>query len=144
MKYFFSANTWGVTAQWLRQFSQRLVHHCGSFTGEACVHASAAKRNGDTGVVPDEARQKLKDTWLRWRIVVRVHQHESILGHHMPAATVNLLEDTEVLLEQIGAWYQEFMLKRRIAQYGKSVEVLKTVANHHLCCAMCQVSIYDL
>ena len=68
LQFLFMNNAWGVTTAWLRQVSQRLVHHFASFTGEAAVHESEALRNGQTA--PDHAKSKLL-VRVRERVVER-------------------------------------------------------------------------
>jgi hypothetical protein len=75
LQYFFTCNSWGVTAGWLRQFTQRAALQHVTFTREAEVHRAAAKRKGELIIIPDKAHLKLQKAWLCWRVDVRVHQH---------------------------------------------------------------------
>ncbi|CAK0792238.1 unnamed protein product [Prorocentrum cordatum] len=57
----FLANTWGVSAQWLRQFAQRLAFQHASFDSEAKVYRELAE------VVPFRADLKLQRAWIARR-----------------------------------------------------------------------------
>ena len=114
MQYFFCTPAWGVTTAWLRQYTQRLVRHFASFTGEAAVHRAAAARAGNLDDVPDEARKKLRRAWLTWRIVVRTHQRYAAEGDIIPEKKVDLSLDPSDLAVSVSPWYEDFMLHRRI------------------------------
>ena len=111
---FFCTPAWGVTTAWLRQYTQRLVRHFASFTGEAAVHRAAAARAGNLDDVPDEARKKLRGAWLTWRIVVRTHQRYAAEGDIIPEKEVDLSLDPSDLAVSVSPWYEDFMLHRRI------------------------------
>ena len=69
MKYFFTVNTWGVTAAWLRQHTQRLALQYVAFEAEAAVHRRGAAREGNEQIIPDKEDRKMLKAWMCWRVV---------------------------------------------------------------------------
>ena len=69
MEYVFLMPQRGGTTAWLRQFSQRLLHHFASCRGEAAVHLEAARRSGNVHLVPNHSHIKLQVAWCMWRLV---------------------------------------------------------------------------
>jgi hypothetical protein len=123
LKYFFTCNTWGVSAAWLRQFTERAALQHVTFVGEAEVHLQAAIRDGIVNIVPDKARLKMHKAWFYWRVVVRVHQRTGNANEEL----INLYLPMAELLEQIWSWYPEFMFERRVQMYADARRVAITI-----------------
>ena len=121
LEYLFLANTWGVSAQWLRQFTQRLAHQHASFDSEAKVHGEAARRAGRAEVVPFRADLKLQKAWIAWRVIVRLFEHAN--GQR----GLNLLKTSPDMLKSIWSWYPDHMFYRRVQRFTEKGNSIKTV-----------------
>jgi hypothetical protein len=113
LEFFFIAPSWGVSMEWLQQMTQRLASQFASFTGEASVHEEAAHRAGKLKLVPDKAKQKIKEAWMMWRLVVRIHERWS-KDAAVDRLPINLYMAFEDLATRSLSWYLPLMLKRRL------------------------------
>ena len=123
LKLFFLTHAWGVSVEWLQQFSQRLLRHFASFTGEAAVHMATARRLHERNLVPVEARLKLRSAWLIWRIVIRANQYFRSVGQQIPGDLLDLTLQPNVLAEKVNPWYENFMFDRRVQSAPKDVSL---------------------
>ena len=140
LEYFFVCASWGVTTAWLRQMSQRIVHHFASFAGEAAVHKEEARRNGHLTAVPPKAAKKLLHAWLFWRLVVRVHDHSADVAPTQPAPPIDLYGSPGPALAAALPWYAPFMLQRRLRhleQGGQDPSILVIDGNCKLSRRIC-------
>ena len=144
MAVFFMWQGWGVTTAWLRQMSRRLVHHFASFSGEAAVHASEATHLGDVAPPPFRADLKLMQAWIVWRALLRVEERAEVIGQR---SSVNLIQDTESMLDDMWCWYPEFMLSKRVSMCREAGEDLSKVVvdgNQKLCRRVCGRPVAEL
>ena len=111
LRYLFLSATFGVSAAWLRQYTQRASLQHATWDAEAQVHRRAALRSGRLALIPDKAPRKLSKAWFCWRIVVRSFQytHGAARG-----PKINLLRTIPELLRDIWGWYPQLMFTRRV------------------------------
>lgn len=148
LPFFFLWTTWGVSTRWLRQMSQRLVHHFASFQGEAAVHRSEAAYEGDLAVVPDRADLKLLRAWIVWRVLIRlVERAPDSECRHPLGVTMNLVHQVEPMLADMWEWYPQHMLQRRLRQcrsLGEDVTRLVVDGNMKLSRRICGRPVAEL
>ena len=142
LRFFFIVSSWGVTTAWLRQMSQRILHHFASFAGEAAVHEASARRDEDSSRGPPLAKTKLKAAWLLWRLVVRAHEHSAAVTPPLlpPVININLAANLEASLGHALVWYFPHMLGRRLrhlAQAGQNTRVIVVDGNCKLSRRIC-------
>eukprot|EP00972_Heterocapsa_arctica_P113696 16438599-Heterocapsa_arctica.AAC.1 len=65
---------------------------------------AAAVRVDRPSDVPPKAEEKIKEAWLRWRIMVRTHQKEAAEGAATPAAGLNLMRSVEDVMSSMAGW----------------------------------------
>ena len=148
MKVFFLWSDWGVTTAWLRQMSRRMVHHFASFRGEAAVHVAEAKFSGDPSVVPPKSSLKLMRAWIVWRAVLRAEEHD-LSKQDTPGTplSINLIQNTEHMLNGMWGWYPQFMLSKRVElcrQLGEDLSKLIMDGNMKLNRRVCGRPVADL
>jgi hypothetical protein len=124
LAYFFLTQNWGVTTAWLRQFTQRLVRHFASFTGEAAVHRAAALRVKAAHIVPQESQKKLKRAWFAWRVVVRSLQYFAEKGRAIDASFLDLSVGAHEIAAKVSVWYESYMLSRRVRLANGSLKLV--------------------
>ncbi|CAK0879149.1 unnamed protein product [Prorocentrum cordatum] len=115
----FLDNTWGVSAQCLRQFAQRLAFQHASFDSEAKVYRELAE------VVPFRADLKLQRAW----------------------GELNLLKTSPDMIKTIWSWYPEHMFSRRgqgLTDSGRSINTLVIDGNAKLARRICGRAVAEL
>lgn len=120
---------------WLHQMCRRMRCQFVSFTGEAEVHASQARAEGQ--LVPRHAGMQLWKAWLYWRFVIRRAQYVEDGGQR--AESVNL-QQPFALTMRTARWYNEWMLKRRITlarDAGRNLTCVVVDGNQKLCGRYC-------
>ena len=112
LQYFFSQASWGVSTEWLRQFTQRAAFQFVSFRTEAEVFSRLTKRAAREAQTRDEtpakAYLKMQGAWFRWRIVVRLFEYKKA------NRAINLSLGLQELLREAWAWYPDHMFSERV------------------------------
>ena len=143
LQFFFLDARHGVSVSWLQQMTRRLFYQYVAFSGEAQVHGAEARAAGFEGRVPRHPGLFLFKSWLYWRFVLRLHQHEE---KTQEGRCVNLSLPFAKTLST-APWYDEHMLQRRLAmakERGHDLRALVVDGNLKLSGRVCGRPVAEL